>query len=229
MLKRPIRSFVRREGRMTTAQKSALENLWVRYGIELSTEPLSFEELFCRKAMRVLEIGFGNGESLITQAQANPDQDFIGIEVHRPGVGHLLAKIHEHQLANIRIINNDAVVVLKEQIPNDSLDKIQVFFPDPWPKKRHHKRRLIQSEFVHLISTKLRQGGRLHLATDWQDYAEQMMSVMSSMDKIFVNIAGDGNYLENNSLRPKTKFEKRGERLGHGVWDLVFEKVGASN
>lgn len=226
-LLRPIRSFVRREGRMTPSQERAFNDLWQCYGLSFESHLFDFDQIFGRKANRVLEIGFGMGQSLAEQALKNPQLDYLGIEVHRPGVGALLAAIEKNNLQNIRIICADAVEVLKHCLPDASLDLIQIFFPDPWPKRRHHKRRLIQADLVKLLHRKLKVGGKLHLATDWQDYAEQMMLVMSDAEG-WENIAGKNNFSPRPEDRPLTKFEKRGEKLGHGVWDLLFRKIHSS-
>ncbi len=218
--KRTIRSFVRREGRLTPGQQRALEELWPRYGIDAGDEPLDLDAIFGRQAPRHLEIGFGKGEALLAMAQALPEVDFIGIDVFRPGAGHLLRQVEQAGLSNVRVMVADAVEVLRQQIPPQALAAVYVFFPDPWHKKRHHKRRLIQPEFVDLLASRMAAGGRLHLATDWQDYAEHMLAVLSASPH-FGNAAGDG-YSPRFPLRPLTKFERRGQRLGHGVWDLSF-------
>lgn len=219
---KPIRSFVIRQGRMSNRQQLALDNEWTRFGVEFSSEHLVFEQLFGRKSPVVLEIGFGMGKSLALMAKVNPDNDYLGIEVHTPGVGSLLADLVEQGSTNVRIIQHDAVEVLKQQVADNSLELIQIFFPDPWHKKRHHKRRLIQTEFVELLVSKLNAGGKIHCATDWQDYAEQMMSVLSANERL-KNTAGMNQYSPRPDSRPVTKFEQRGQRLGHGVWDLIFE------
>lgn len=221
---RRIRSFVRREGRLTPGQQRAMDLLFPRFGIDESNKPLDLDAVFERHAPRILEIGFGNGESLAEIARQHPDNDYIGIEVHRPGVGHLLMKIEELELSNVRVICADAVEVLEQQIPDDSLDAIYLFFPDPWHKKRHHKRRQVRPEWAQLVRRKLKPGGRLHMATDWENYAEHMLDVLSNAEG-FRNTSEDGNYVPKPDYRPETKFERRGLRLGHGVWDLVFEKV----
>lgn len=226
--RRPIRSYVLRTGRMTSGQERAFNDNWARWGLEHSAGPIDFTEIFGRHASdncapRVLEIGFGMGQSLVAMAEAAPGTDFIGIEVHKPGVGRLLHSMVEQQVANIRVYCHDAVEVLRDCIPKASLDTIQIFFPDPWHKKRHHKRRLIQSAFVAQLLTRLKPGGTLHLATDWEDYAEQMMEVLSQARGLS-NCCGPGEYSPRPEHRPLTKFELRGERLGHGVWDLVFTK-----
>jgi tRNA (guanine-N7-)-methyltransferase len=222
--RRAIRSFVLRQGRMTPGQQRAFDEQWPRWGLRREDGPLDQPGVFGRQAPLVLEIGFGMGQSLVAQAQAEPERDFIGIEVHRPGVGKLLHTMAEQGVTNIRAYNDDAVEVLNQCIVDDSLDLVQIYFPDPWHKKKHNKRRLVQPAFVQLLRRKLRAGGVLHLATDWQDYAEQMLAVMSAADG-FVNQAGDG-YAPRPERRPLTKFEQRGHRLGHGVWDLLFEKRG---
>jgi len=222
-IKRPIRSFVLRQGRTTLAQIAALENLWPVYGLELE-QGFNALEIFGRDAPLILEIGFGNGESLAQMAVQSPDKDFLGIEVHRPGVGHLLLKVQELGLGNVRVYCADAVEVLRERIPANSLSGVQVFFPDPWHKKRHHKRRLVNAGFLSLLVERLKPTGFLHCATDWEDYAKQMLDALDA-SPMLRNQAGKGNYAERPSSRPLTKFEVRGQRLGHGVWDLLFEKA----
>lgn len=217
---RPLRSYVIRAGRQTTSQKEALDKYWSKYVIDDTHDLLDPETVFGRKAPLVLEIGFGMGDSLAEMAAASPDKDFIGIEVHRPGVGKLLAHIERLGLTNLRIYCHDAVEILARCIADHSLSTVQIFFPDPWHKKKHNKRRLVQPAFIAHLSTKLVPGGAIHLATDWQPYAEHMMDVMSAAADL-ENIAGSGNYAGNTG-RPETKFERRGHRLGHGVWDLVF-------
>lgn len=224
-LTRRIRSFVLRAGRMTPSQQRALDTLWPVKGLLRENGMLDFQKTFGRDTPTVLEIGFGMGQSLLQMAQQAQEKNFIGIEVHRPGVGKLLHSMEESGVGNIHIYCDDAVEVLAQCIPDSSLAAIQIFFPDPWHKKKHNKRRLIQPEFVQALRAKLQLGGVLHLATDWEDYAEQMLEVMSAAPG-FVNQAGSG-YAPRPESRPKTKFEQRGERLGHGVWDLLFEKAGA--
>lgn len=219
---RRIRSFVKREGRMTRAQRRALEELWPVYGID-DDGPIDFPRLFGTDCPVVLEIGFGNGESLATMAADNPDRCYVGVEVHRPGVGNLLLNIERQGLDNIRISQADSVELLRDRIPDNSLNAVQIYFPDPWPKARHHKRRLVQPDFVELLHRKLKPAGTLHLATDWQDYAEQMLDVMEAADG-FVNTSGKGRYLSRPAWRPETKFERRGLRLGHAVHDLLYKK-----
>ena len=220
---RPIRSFVRREGRLTKGQQRALTELWIKFGINNESTSIDLKNVFGRNESKVLEIGFGNGASLVQMAATHVDHDYLGIEVHRPGVGALLLMVEEQNLTNVRVICDDAVEVLKNRIENGSLDRVQLFFPDPWHKKRHHKRRIIQPEFVSLIAQKLKCGGLFHLATDWQDYAFHMAEIMNnSMD--FTNTASDGDFVARPDYRPLTKFEQRGKRLGHGVWDLIYQK-----
>ena len=220
---RPIRSFVRREGRITTAQQKALDTLWPYYGVADEGALPDLNTLFGRTAPRVLEIGFGNGESLAATAAAYPETDYLGIEVHRPGVGHLLKLLGEQELTNVRIICADACAVLASRLPDASLDRIQIFFPDPWPKKRHHKRRLIQPPFVALLADKLKPGGILHLATDWENYAEHMLSVLQGEARL-VNTQASGSFAARPADRPPTKFERRGQRLGHRVYDLIYRR-----
>jgi tRNA (guanine-N7-)-methyltransferase len=220
---RPIRSFVRREGRLTKGQQRALTELWIKFGINNEPTSIDLKEVFGRNEPRVLEIGFGNGASLVQMAATHIDHDYLGIEVHRPGVGALLLMVEEQNLSNVRVICDDAVEVLKHRIEDGSLDRVQLFFPDPWHKKRHHKRRIVQPAFVALIAQKLKPGGLFHLATDWEDYAFHMVEVMnSSVD--FKNTASDGDFVARPDYRPLTKFEQRGQRLGHGVWDLIYQK-----
>ena len=221
---RTIRSFVKREGRLTTGQQKALDKLWPVFGIEYSDQTLDLENLFQRSAPVILEIGFGNGDSLFHMAKENPQNNYLGIEVHRPGVGHLLHLVDEARLTNIRISNHDAVEVIRDQIPDQSIDRFQLFFPDPWHKKKHHKRRIVQDEFVNMLAAKLKTGGTFHLATDWEHYAEHMLEVMSR-NKNFSNLSNDNTYIPKPDERPITKFETRGHRLGHGVWDLMFKRI----
>lgn len=221
-ISRRIRSFVLRQGRMTAAQQSGLELHWPQKGLLRENGVLNSELVFGRSAPTVLEIGFGMGGSLLQMAQAAPEKNFIGIEVHRPGVGKLLHDMADVSVDNIRIYCDDAVEVLQHCIADDSLDAVQIFFPDPWHKKKHHKRRLIQSEFVQVLHRKLKRDGIFHAATDWQDYAEHILAVMQAAPN-FRNCAEVG-YSPRPEHRPKTKFEQRGERLGHGVWDILFAK-----
>lgn len=272
---RPIRSFVKREGKLTTGQQNAIDELWSTQGVDLGSEQLDLDELFGRSAPVVLEIGFGNGLSLADMAEAHPEMNFFGIEVHRPGVGSCLVQAKKRKLTNIRVSGDDAVLVLNQQIPDGSLDRIQIFFPDPWHKKRHYKRRLIQPDFVENLVKKLKAGGQIHVATDWQHYAEHVLAVLTTNDELKNSVADapnasnflseDGAVLKDSELwaeefkpapssrppegsqtaegyeptdspllsqgvaekpayRPHTKYEARGIRLGHGVWDLVFTK-----
>lgn len=222
--RRPVRSYVLRAGRLTEGQKRALDELWPRFAVPGGLEPLRFGELFGNDAPVILEIGFGNGDATWQMAAARPDQNFLGIEVHKPGVGHLLLKLEEHGLGNVRIACEDAVEFLEKRIPDGSLEGIRIYFPDPWPKKRHHKRRIIQQGFVGLMAAKMRVGGILHLATDWEPYADYMLEIMQASPD-FVNRSPDGGTSPQPGWRPSTKYEKRGERLGHGVFDLVYERV----
>ncbi len=272
---RPIRSFVKREGKLTTGQQNALHELWSTQGVDLSSDELDLDELFGRSAPVVLEIGFGNGLSLADMAEAHPEMNFFGIEVHRPGVGSCLVQAKKRKLTNIRVSGDDAVLVLNQQIPDESLDRIQIFFPDPWHKKRHYKRRLIQPDFVENLVKKLKGGGQIHVATDWQHYAEHVLAVLTTnrdlencvtdAPKASHFLSKDGAVLKDSEFwaeefrpaqssrppegsqtaegyeptdspllrqgtsekpayRPHTKYEARGIRLGHGVWDLVFVK-----
>jgi tRNA (guanine-N7-)-methyltransferase len=220
--RRSIRSFVVRAGRMGTGQAKALADLGPRYVLPFTTTPLDRRAAFGRDAPLVLEIGFGMGDATAAIAQARPDTDFLGVEVHPPGVGALLKHIGDRGLTNIRIVQHDAVEVLQHMIAAGSLSGVHVFFPDPWHKKRHHKRRLIQPAFVHELALRLAPGGHLHCATDWQPYAEQMLEVLSA-EALLENTAQ--GYAPKPDYRPLTKFEQRGMKLGHGVWDLVFRRV----
>lgn len=220
---RTIRSFVLRQGRLTSAQQNALDNHWQDYGIDFSAQVLSFNELFGNNNEVIVEIGFGNGESLLEQVKNQPQYNFIGIEVHGPGVGHLIHNAHSGDIHNIKIIRHDAVDVLKHQIGDNTLKQVQLFFPDPWHKKRHHKRRIISHEFIQLIHQKLKTGGLFHMATDWQHYAEQMLLQMDAAEG-FSNTSGAGNFSADKADRCETKFERRGLKLGHGVWDLIYKK-----
>lgn len=218
---RAIRSFVLRSGRVTEAQQRALESAWPRFGVEYSAQPLDLDSLFSRSAPKVVEIGFGNGDNLLALAQAHPERDYLGVEVHRAGVGRLLLGAETAALANLRVICHDAVEVLTRQLPERSLAEVLILFPDPWPKKRHHKRRLIQPAFVDLVAGRLERGGVLRLATDWEPYAHQMLEVLSACSAL-ENAAPSGSFSPRNPERVLTRFEKRGTRLGHDVWDLLF-------
>ncbi|NKB46510.1 MAG: tRNA (guanosine(46)-N7)-methyltransferase TrmB [Legionellales bacterium] len=222
--RRTIHSFVRRQGRLTTSQRRALLELWQDYGIDVTDQPLVLADVFGDCQSIVLEIGFGNGDSLCRQAQAHPHIGYLGIEVYQPGVGRLLNQLADHQLTNVKLICEDAVTVLQHNIPTGSLDGVQIFFPDPWPKKRHHKRRLIQPAFIDLLVPKLTATGCIHLATDWPPYAQQMLTVLEAHPQL-VNGAAEGGYYPRPTQRPLTKFEQRGERLGHPVFDLLFQRA----
>ena len=217
----PIRSYVLRQGRVSNAQRRAHDTLLPRLGIPYADAPLDLAAMFARNAPRILEIGCGMGETTVAIAAAHPQQDYIGIEVHTPGVGSLLKQIDELNLGNVRVIQHDAVAVLEMMMPPSSLDGMHIFFPDPWPKKRQQKRRLIQPAFVALAASRLKSGAYLHAATDWQEYAEQILNVLSAEPTLANTAAG---YAERPAWRPQTKFETRGLKLGHGVWDIVFLK-----
>jgi tRNA (guanine-N7-)-methyltransferase len=221
-VRRPIRSFVLRQGRFSPAQQRAREELLPRYGIPFASAPLDFDAAFGRDAPRILEIGFGMGETTAAIAQVMRDHDFLAVDVHGPGVGSLLKRIDELGLANVRVVQHDAVEVVREMIPRGALAGIHVFFPDPWPKKRHHKRRLLQPAFVHELALRLRPGGYLHVATDWRDYAEAILAALSA-ERLLENTAG--HYAERPAYRPVTKFERRGVGLGHDVWDVIFRRL----
>lgn len=220
---RRIRSFVRREGRLTKGQERALTMLWPVMGIEYANAPLDLSSVFGREAPLVLEIGFGMGKSLVEMAAAAPEKNFLGIEVHHPGVGSCLAGAQEAGLTNLRVCCHDAVEVLLHMIPDGSIATLQLFFPDPWHKARHHKRRIVQPEFVQMLRQKLQIGGIFHMATDWENYAEHMMEVMEAAEG-YCNATAPNQYAPRPDSRPLTKFEQRGQRLGHGVWDLMFRR-----
>lgn len=223
---RPIRSFVRREGRMTDAQRRALDELWPRYGVDLAEGELDLAAVFGRRAPVIMEIGFGNGESLVQMALNQPGNDYLGVEVHRPGVGRMFIRAKELGLNNLKVVCEDAAEVLKTHIVKDALDGMHIFFPDPWPKKRHHKRRLLQTAFIRMVERALKPGGRLHIATDWQEYADHIVEMMTPIQG-FENIAGKEIYSPRSDYRPATKYEVRGERLGHAVRDIIFKKRNA--
>jgi tRNA (guanine-N7-)-methyltransferase len=221
---RPIRSYVLREGRMTPGQQRAFEQLWPRFGVAFDgRSALDLAALFGNDRPVVLEIGFGNGEALAELAARHPETNYLGIEVHGPGVGHLLLALEQRQLDNVRVLRHDALEVLEHGLPPHSLAGVQLFFPDPWPKKKHHKRRIVQPALLDLLDRVLAPGGSFHAATDWQDYAEHMLAVLEA-DPRFENTAGTGRYAARPAGRPETKFERRGQRLGHGVWDLVYRR-----
>jgi len=220
---RNIRSFVLRKGRLTIAQQNALDELWPHYGIERGETVLDFDDHFDRSAEVIMEIGFGNGESTWQMAQQEPEKNFLGIEVHEPGVGHLLMALDKHDIDNVRIACEDAVPFLQTRVADGSLSGVRIFFADPWPKKRHHKRRIIQPDFVKQLARCMVKSGTLHLATDWQPYAEHMLEIMQSSPD-FTNLSASGDYCERPEWRPFTKYEERGERLGHDVRDLLYQR-----
>ncbi len=222
--RRPIRSFVLREGRLTAGQQRAFHDHWPRYGIDFVGQPLALEQLFTKPQPLYLEIGFGNGESLARMAAAAPEQNFLGIEVHRPGVGHLLLRAAELELPNLRIIRHDALEVLTHGIPEKSLDGLLLFFPDPWPKQRHHKRRIFRPALLDPLTRTLKPGALLHAATDWEEYAHAMLALMEQYRDSFDNLVAPGAFSPRPDYRPLTKFEQRGTRLGHAVWDLRFQR-----
>ena len=223
LFKREIKSFVRRQRRITPRLQKAYDLAWPKFGITVSDAPLDLENIFGRKAARVCEIGFGSGDTLLPMAKENPDGDYLGIEVHEPGVAEVMFGIIENNLTNIRVIKNDAVKILRDFIADNAFSRIHIYFPDPWPKKKHRKRRLIQDDFVDLLIRKLTSNGVLHVATDWENYAEQMMHILSAK-KALKNCMGENQFADNASqqLRVESKFSKRGAKLGHGVWDLLF-------
>jgi tRNA (guanine-N7-)-methyltransferase len=220
----PVRSFVLRAGRLTEGQRRALDVLFPRYGVPEGTDPIDLRDLFGNDHPVIMEIGFGNGEATWRMALAEPDNNFLGVEVHRPGVGHLLLKVEEHGLENVRIACEDAVELLHDRLPDGALSGMRIYFPDPWPKKRHHKRRIVQPGFVDLVAAKMRPGGILHLATDWAPYAEHMLEVMRHAPE-FENLSSSDDSCPRPAWRPSTKYEQRGERLGHRVFDLVYRRV----
>ena len=217
-----IRSYVLRQGRVSPAQQRAVKELLPRFGISYANQTLDIDHVFDRHAPKILEIGFGMGDSTATIAQAHPENDYIALEVHTPGVGNLLKLIESQKISNIRIMQHDAVEVLRDMIADEALDGVHIFFPDPWHKARHNKRRLIQSPFIAKLVHKLKPGGYIHIATDWQEYAEQVLEVLNN-EPLLENTAAD--YAPRPSYRPLTKFEQRGIKLGHGVWDMVFRRV----
>ncbi len=220
---RKVRSFVLREGRLTHGQEKALERLWPVYGLERADGVHDPEAVFGRSAPLVLELGYGMGQSLVDMARREPDKDFVGIEVHRPGVGSLLMGIEDNGLTNLRTYCDDGVEILEDCIPGASLHRLQLYFPDPWPKKKHHKRRIVQPGFLDLAHQKLEPGGVLHIATDWADYAESMLEVIDQV-RGWTNRAGQGCYAQRPEWRPLTRFERRGETKGHEVHDIILEK-----
>lgn len=218
---RTIRSYVLRHGRMTIGQRQAIARCWDRYGIDADSGRLDLDLIFGRQAPKVLEIGFGNGASLIEMAVVSPNMDFLGIEVHEPGIGHLLMLLERGSMNNVRVIHGDAVVFMQRRLADFSLDRVQLYFPDPWPKRRHHKRRIVQVDWVKLVAQKLKIGGTLHLATDWEDYAHHMTRVVSE-SSCFQNFSGCQQVAPECGGRPTTKFERRGRDRGHEIWDLSF-------
>lgn len=221
---RPIRSFVLREGRMTEAQQRAFDELWPKYGVDYHTgEHLDPPQVFGNTHPTCLEIGFGNGAALAAVAAAHPERNYLGMEVHRPGVGHLLLQLEQSELRNVRLLRHDAAEALRQGLVDDCLEGVYLFFPDPWPKKKHHKRRIVQPGFVEQLARVIRPGGFVHMATDWEHYARHMLGTLSANDK-FRNTSEHGDFVPRPADRPLTRFEQRGRRLGHGVWDLIFRR-----
>ncbi len=221
--KRSVRSFVRRNGRLTASQRQALKELWPQYGLEFEEEALDFALLFGRQAPTTLEIGFGNGDTLVQQARESPQTNFLGLEVHGPGLGHCLIGAREAGLKNLHLIAHDAIDVLQHQVPNNSLQRINLYFPDPWPKKRHHKRRIVQASFLALCADRLTAGGSLHIATDWANYAEHIDTLVKDLTQFAV---GERREHDGDQPldRPRTKFEQRGLQQGHRIWDWRFDR-----
>ena len=218
-----IKSFIRRQGRATAGQKLALESHWDKFCLSQQSE-FAIEQVFGRNAPLIVEIGFGNGDSLAAMAEANPDLNYLGIEVHRPGVGHLMMLLEQRGIENVRIYHHDAIEVLEQKIPDHSIAGLHLFFPDPWHKRRHHKRRIVRPSFLDLLNKKLIHGGYFHAATDWKDYAKDMLTTLSANSGL-INTSPTGDYCPRPDYRPLTKFENRGLKLGHGVWDLIFKKA----
>lgn len=222
---RPVRSFVLREGRLTAGQGRAFHQLWPQFGLDWGPgTAIELDRLFGNPRPVVLEIGFGNGESLAEMAERDPGRNWLGVEVHRPGIGHLLLEIERRALRNLRVMRRDATEVLAEGIAPAALDAVQLFFPDPWPKRRHHKRRLLNPHLLPILGRAIRPGGTFHAATDWEPYAQEMLEMLDAASDLFDNAAGQGRFAPRPALRPLTKFERRGERLGHRVRDLVFRR-----
>jgi tRNA (guanine-N7-)-methyltransferase len=217
----PIRSFVKRDGRMTKSQRHALDHYWVKHGIEYNKELIKLDELFSRRAPVIMDIGVGTGDTTLSHAQSHPQNNYLAIEVHRPGIGQLLNQIEKHKLSNIKIINHDVIDVLEKQIPEQSISQIFIFFPDPWPKKRHHKRRLINTPLLALIKKKMTLNGRLHIATDWENYADHIQQLLNE-DPELINLAGNNNMAPRPYWRINTRYESRGIRLEHDVWDFCY-------
>lgn len=220
-IRRTIKSFILRQGRLTQGQQRALDEQWPIFGIDYEAKPIDFAKLFGNNNPVILEIGFGNGESLLQMAAENPEQNFVGIEVHRPGVGHLLHLIHEQGIKNLRVMNYDAIDILQNQIAEHSLSRVQLYFPDPWHKRKHIKRRIVQAGFLDMLAKLLKSDGQIHFATDWKHYAHHMMATLENHPQ-FSNNATKNEFSPKPDYRPTTKFERRGQRLGHGVWDLLF-------
>jgi len=218
-----IRSFIRRQGRATAGQQNAIDNVWDNYCLD-PAKTYDYTQVFGRDAPLIVEIGFGNGSSLAAMAEANPDLNYLGIEVHRPGIGHLMLLLEEKNISNVKIYHYDAIEILEQKIPDNSLAGVHLFFPDPWQKRRHHKRRIVRPSFVDLLNKKLIATGYFHAATDWEHYAKDMLKTLSASNKLS-NTSSDNQYCARPEYRPLTKFENRGVRLGHGVWDLIFKKV----
>ena len=221
LARRPIRSYVLRQSRLTKGQSQAIKLHWSKYGIDFTPTPLELDTIFDRSSPKILDIGSGMGETTAHLAKTHADNDYLAVEVHRPGVGSLIKQAQSEQLSNIRIICHDVIEVLKRQIPNNSVDETYIFFPDPWHKKRHHKRRLVSADFLSLLSTKLKRNARLFIATDWQELAEYMLTTCDTHPD-FINLAGEGRYAPSPEWRPTTKFEQRGKRLNHSNWELVY-------
>ena len=219
-----IKSYILRQGRATTGQQNAIDNVWDHYCLD-PDKTYDYSQVFGRDAPLIVEIGFGNGSSLAEMARANPDFNYLGIEVHRPGVARLMMLLEQQEITNVRIYHHDAIEILEKKIPDQFLAGVHLFFPDPWQKRRHHKRRIVRPSFVELLKKKLKKGGYFHAATDWEHYAKDMLSTLSSSNNGLVNASKDGTYCQRPEYRPLTKFENRGLRLGHGVWDLIFNKT----
>lgn len=218
-----IKSYILRQGRATVGQQNAIDTLWEHYCLN-PHHAINLDETFGQKAPLILEIGFGNGSCLAEMAKNHPESNFLGIEVHRPGVGHLMMLLNKDALNNVRIYHHDAVEIIEQRIPDNSLSAVHLFFPDPWHKRRHHKRRIVRPEFIHLVQKKLKIDGYFHAATDWEDYAKKMLSTLNQCPQLS-NVSNQKNYCPRPDYRPMTKFEKRGLNLGHGVWDLIFKKT----
>ena len=223
--RRAVRSFVKRAGRLTAAQEKALATQWPVWGVDYSDMPIDLDTLFGRAAPRVLEIGFGNGDSLVDMARANPAMDYLGVEVHEPGVGHCLIRISETGVCNLRLIMHDAIEVLEHQLGHDSLDRVNLYFPDPWPKKRHHKRRIVNPTFLALVTSRLKAGGRLHIATDWENYATHIDETLANSTDFELDERREHDGSQPLD-RPATRFEARGLKLGHRIWDWRFRRCG---